>query len=321
MSIGVRICHHDSQGMRNDAVILKQAMEKKYSNIDVQIVEYPESSLYKQGNQLTEVTHQFFLEHINPSLVSSAKYNIYIPNPEWLSSNDLRIAESTLISKIIAKTKSGYELLKLKFGSKVHFWGWTSIDRLDETVWKTFDECLHIKGCSAFKNSQMVLDTWLQHPEWPMLHVVSYGNLEQNGFIEVKRTYVNIADNVRLYQRKLNDSELTTLMNRAGIHICPSQMEGFGHYINEAKSCGSYVITTNGNPMNELIHETHGELVDPQSFKTQALSKRYFLDSKTLETVIDRTLKVPQTDLVSMAKKARESYLLDKNIFEENVII
>jgi len=44
-------------------------------------------------------------------------------------------------------------------------------------------------------------------------------------------------------------------MNMCLVHIFPSQVEGFGHVINEARSCASVVITTNYPPMNELVDQ------------------------------------------------------------------
>jgi hypothetical protein len=37
------------------------------------------------------------------------------------------------------------------------------------------------------------------------------------------------------------------------IHICASEREGFGHYLNEARAASALVISTDHPPMNELV--------------------------------------------------------------------
>jgi len=320
--MNIRICHHDSQGLANDADILKHALNTRYPTATVDVVRYPEQCLIQPRSVSTSpVNVQFFLEHIHPAYITTATRNVFIPNPEWINHTDLEMAKSDYVDHVVAKTSSGYVSLKKRFGSKVSFWGWTSIDRLDESVWKTFDECLHIKGCSRFKNSQLVMDTWLKHPEWPLLHVVSYGNFEQNGYLEINRPFVDVAENIRLYQRKLNEAEIKTLMNRSGIHICPSQMEGFGHYINEARSCGAYVITTRGAPMSELITSEIGSLIDAQTEHEQCLSRRYVITNESFENTIEEVLKTSHHLLREKAAIGRAEFVAQRNKFEENVSI
>jgi glycosyltransferase involved in cell wall biosynthesis len=41
------------------------------------------------------------------------------------------------------------------------------------------------------------------------------------------------------------------------VHICASEREGFGLYLDEARAVGAYIISTDHPPMNELV--TPGE--------------------------------------------------------------
>jgi hypothetical protein len=320
--MNIRICHHETQGLINDAVILRQVVVRKHPSAVVEVVCYPEQSLYSTSNVTPPPTDvQLFLEHIHPVYLNSSSRNIFIPNPEFMNQIDARHAQSDQVSKIVAKTQSGFRALCGAFGTKVCFWGWTSIDRLDETVWKTYDECIHVKGCSPYKNSQMVVNLWVQHPEWPMLHLVTYGNPERNGYLELNKEYINVTDNIRLYQRKVDEAALTRLMNRSGIHICPSRMEGFGHYVNEARSCGSYVITTDGEPMNELVSRHTGCLVEVDESIKHCLANRHVIDQKKLENAINQTFAKSHDELMLVANNARARYVEDTFTFEQNVAL
>jgi glycosyltransferase involved in cell wall biosynthesis len=67
--------------------------------------------------------------------------------------------------------------------------------------------------------------------------------------------------NVLLTRRWLSPNEHAQLMSAAAVHLCPSLVEGFGHTINQARALGGLIVTTNAQPMNELIDTSCGILV------------------------------------------------------------
>jgi len=58
--------------------------------------------------------------------------------------------------------------------------------------------------------------------------------------------------------------ELAALQLGSGIHLCPSEREGYGLYIAEAMAAGALVIATNHPPMNELVTNATGLLIEPE---------------------------------------------------------
>lgn len=54
---------------------------------------------------------------------------------------------------------------------------------------------------------------------------------------------------------------LSHLQQSTPLHVCPSEREGFGHYINEARAAGAVVIAPDHPPMNELVNATTGVLI------------------------------------------------------------
>jgi glycosyltransferase involved in cell wall biosynthesis len=51
----------------------------------------------------------------------------------------------------------------------------------------------------------------------------------------------------------LAPAQLRQLQTDTPVHICPSQSEGWGHTINEARAVGALVLTTDYPPMNEFV--------------------------------------------------------------------
>jgi hypothetical protein len=47
------------------------------------------------------------------------------------------------------------------------------------------------------------------------------------------------------------------------LHIMPSEREGFGHSINEGRAAGALLLVPDHPPMNELVREGSGLLMQP----------------------------------------------------------
>jgi glycosyltransferase involved in cell wall biosynthesis len=210
---------------------------------------------------------------------------------------------------IFAKTPSVYKRIKSMFGNNVSFIGWTSRDMYDSSVSKLY-ECLHLKGVSKYKRSQELIDTWALHPEWPMLHVVSYGTESTNGYLRLPCP-VKVKENITLYQYKLDYDDLKTLMNTCRYHICPSYSEGFGHYINEGRSTDATVFTTNLPPMNELVKDPRC-LFDVQEVVQVMLGQGAKVSRESLE----KTLAPMFNDSEFLETGSRENYLKERYFFE-----
>jgi len=301
----VNICSHNSQGLLNDCVILKNKLKEQYK-VNQFICEERDINTIKQNETYDK---QFFIEHIFPNLLTNSPCNIYIPNLEFINQNDYNLMQTKYIKYVIAKTNHSYNELYKILGNKVVKWIWSSIDRNICTIQPDFNQYLHIKGQSRFKNSQMILDIWRNHPEWPMLHIVHYGDLNKNGFLQIKEPVV-INDNITLYQYKLDDNSLKHLMNKCGNHICPSQTEGYGHYINEARSVGAVIITTNSEPMNEFTTKKYGFLVNVNSIKKLNMGMLCLIEQSELENTIKKCIN---TSLKNKLKQSKIGKTLYKN--------
>lgn len=306
--MSVNIISHKSQGLINDCIILKNKLKEIYS---VNTFMCDERDIYTVQYH-TKYDKQFFIEHLYPNLLTNSTCNIYIPNLEFINEKDFKIMKSKYVHHIIAKTDQSYSVLHKLIGNKVMKWRWSSIDRNINRINPDFNQYLHLKGKSRYKNSQMVLNIWLKHPEWPMLHIVHNGDTNKNGFLEIKQP-IMIKDNITLYQYNLDEVTLMSLMNRCGNHICPSETEGYGHYINEARSVGAVIITTNAAPMNEFTSKNYGFLINVVESKKVGLGFFYKLSDVELESEIQKCINT------SWEQKSIQGEI-GKQLYNENCI-
>jgi len=251
-----------------------------------------------------------------PELFKYGLKNVFIPNVEWMNKKDYLEINRKDIDFVIAKTTFAQgQLLQFTREEKLKYWGWISLDRYNENIIKDFNSVLHLKGISKYKQSQTLLNAWIKHPEWPHLRIVSYGNHDINGYIELPEP-VKIANNITLYQKKISEQQVVYLLNACGIHMCTSFSEGFGHYIYEGLSTGSCVIVPDCPPMNEHINNKipigRGQL------KRVGFGIGNILTEEDIEKYVCNFLSNKQK-CENIAKSSRNKFLYLKDKFEINV--
>lgn len=244
---------------------------------------------------------QIHFEQIHREQFRLARRNIIFPNPEFTDPKAL--SRTPNLSAICCKTRHGFELLSGHHPGCV-FTGFTSVDRSLESVPKDFRRFLHVAGKSDFKGTDEVLEAWRRHPEWPELTVVWSPVCTYGG----PRRALEAPPNVNVISRFLEEQELLDLQNRCGIHLCPSQAEGFGHYINEALSAGAVVVTTDAPPMNEFVTAANGFTVTAEPEKDQFMSTLFTVRVDALESVIGRILETPTDTLGEMGRRSRRVF-------------
>lgn len=292
----VNLIFEESKGLQHDAKVICALLFKQGH-----VVYYNHDSKTDLG---------IFLEHIYKQYLPLCDTFIFFPNLEWLTMFDINNLKNPKIRSICCKTRDACA----KLGQITNKCTYTSMDSMDMyDGGKKVRECIHIKGTSMYKNTQKIVDLWKKHPEWPRLHVVYRSVIDIKEPIEV--------GNIVLYQWDVMREELCKLMNRCMIHVCCSYCEGFGHYINEARSVGGYVITTNGTPMNEHIDEDCGCLVKIRDRETVKLfGEGYDVEEGDLENAIKETLEKTMEELETRGKNGRRRYEENKRHFEKKML-
>ena len=213
-----------------------------------------------------------FLDRLVPDYFDCARINCLVPNQEWLPPQDRRLLKD--IDLVLFKTRHAMSLLQSE-AKHSEYVGFTSLDRRDDTAAKPSAAALHVCGWNPLKGTDAVISAWSNHPEWPELTVVT--QLPTAGATN---------GNVKRLTSRISDDQLRRLQNACGVHVCPSEVEGFGHTLMEALSCGAVLITTDAPPMDELVSREEGILVPHARTASMGLGTRYMVDERRLAETI-----------------------------------
>ncbi|MDP1684477.1 glycosyltransferase [Hydrogenophaga sp.] len=229
-----------------------------------------------------------------------------IPNQEWIRpETELSMKRC---ERIWCKTRYAEMLLKSK-GFSTEFLGFSSIDIFLAGVEKSYSKFLHVPGRSSLKGTDKIFEVWLRHPEWPPLTVITR-NLDHAKYRR---------ENIKIITEFLSHDVLARLFNSLGVHLCVSETEGFGHYLNEACAAQSVVITTDAPPMNELVDAGTGFVVKYSSSIRQGISERFSVDSEDLEHTIARVINLSEAELVGYGLRARDAFIQRDLRFRESI--
>ena len=113
------------------------------------------------------------------------------------------------------------------------------------------------------------------------------------------------AANIRHLVGHLSDAELRTLQNRHLFHLCPSETEGYGHYLVEAMGVGAVTLTLDAPPMNELVDAGRGVLVAARADGTQNLGTLYRFTPEAMASAIERMLALGDAEAARLGAAAR----------------
>ena len=255
----------------------------------------------------------FFERIIDHPQLWAARHRILIPNPERLLPHTAKSVPR--LTEIWHKTHFSMATISRFVPILRHSYiGFTSRDFSGSDP--DFDRFVHFKGSSPHKQSEIVLAAWRMHPEWPELSVQSY--TKDIAFLNFPQWLQ--WKNLRMKYCFISPEEYRLEVTRAGVHLCPSSVEGFGHYINEARSMGALIVTTNAAPMNELVDDTCGVLVNPVRAEQENFGVRHIIDVAGLEKAIQTVLKMPIDQRKAFGAKARHRYLTDRERFKTDLI-
>lgn len=249
------------------------------------------------------------LEHVWPQFLHQARYNVLVPNPEWCDRRDRSFFDA--IDRLWTKSAMAEQLFRA-LGCATVLIGFDSEERLYAQVGRQ-TKFLHLAGRSPLKGTQRLLSLWRRHPEWPTLTVI------ENDAMPDKSAALKDSHNVEYRRGYMSDEELRQLQNAHRFHVCPSEAEGWGHYIAEAMSVRAVTITTDAAPMNELVRPERGLLVAGREGEQHNLARLICFDEAALEQAIGRCLGLRTEEFEAIGGAARGWFLGNKGGFAARV--
>jgi glycosyltransferase involved in cell wall biosynthesis len=333
--IRIVMVHQQTLGLRHDCIVLRNALRSTIPDVELFSVEPPGKTNhdYETPIEVPDELYRllpfdvvFLFEHLllNPPFMDPAfaHKRVFIPNIEWLTALDEQAIKNATIDAVLHKNELSASIFeripgtdRIPLRTTI---GWSSVDIgatfAQDLQGRDFNSFLHLRGVSIQKQTDVVIETWLQNPEFPRLTVVA--TMRDDFSVPVP---LRAADNIEIRIGRLPTAELRSLQFKCGIHVCPSLSEGFGHSLNEARSCGSVLITTNGPPMRDfVVHGISGMHVPVRGANIGEFRKSisFRVCAEDLASTVRQVLKMPPDERRKIGCSAREHFLKDRAAFE-----
>lgn len=257
------------------------------------------------------------IERIHKYSIQRAKKNFFIPNLEWLSEECYHLMHR--MDKFVCKTRHAQNFFKNNgLSDRAVYTSFTTYDCSSEGKYRQIPSTfVHISGKSDAKGTLALISAWTSHPEWPLLRVFTQST-NIGGLLNASDLKRFNAENVSITDDYLPLEQLKRVQNESEVHICLSEVEGFGHYICEPLSSGAIVLTTNAEPMNELVGDGRGALVNTVNSEPIGYATKYFFDLEDFENKLERLLSMSTEEKLKIKRNARDWYVANDIFFKKS---
>ena len=312
------IARNNGVGLTTDLRLLTDALRAQghvveYTNIrGGKLHKYVVPTLVRIANALRGLVRKprydlnLMLEHVRDEYAALARCNVMLPNPEWQWPDE--VVRFATLDHVLVKTHHAEPIFRAR-GCKTTYIGFTSPDRLDRSVPRR-REFFHLAGRSELKGTERLLALWRKHPEWPKLTIVQHAITAKPG---------PAAANIDHRIGYVADAALKRLQNELRFHLCPSETEGYGHYLVEALSVGAIVVTNDAAPMNELVTRERGVLVACRASGEKNLATVYEFDEAAMTAAVEHLIAADEADLDRLGAAARAWYEANDRGFGERL--
>ncbi len=312
------LASHPSPGLMQDKAVVKEIAETagyKVQTIDIPLPFSRQDINLPIPSEWQEDTIVIMFEHIfgfSPEPAITAFY----ANPEWILDSDINKIEDYPPDYILAKSRDAEQRLQSQFPTcEVIYTGFSSLTSASDNVRLDFSKVFHARGLSGTKNTSSVLKSYEMYGE-----KLPYCTVTMRTFDNAVPEFDSmIGSNCRIIFRDLEQSEMDRLIETHGIHLCPSECEGFGHYIFGPMRLGNIVVTSDCPPMNELVTDTCGFLIRGNIEDRGLYQKISISPDAIAETLLDIMSKSPE-GLKQISQNAQNRFNMLNDEFEQNFL-
>lgn len=270
------------------------------------------------------------IEYVYPEFAEASEVNILVVNHEYFGmTNNIRSLIKSLdsVDYIFLKTKIACDMFeKAGLTNKIIYTKFTSpIYKHPGSIMRYDNGVLHFAGGYKWKQTDSIINAWMSHPELPMLYVLCHSMCKDNVEAYTGRRIDDVrkCKNITFFADPISDDVLYHYKNIVGIHLCPSMVEGYGHYINESRGLGAFVVTTNHPPMNELITNDSGYLIECTETidkpRVKFPVKLCIVSPESIYVSIRRVVSLPYSTLKKCGNRAMKMYHDDKTYLGNTV--
>jgi hypothetical protein len=339
-----------TSGLNRDAQVFKNAIESVYNSVDFKFIDF-------KHDKIRPADIDIYLEHIQPWVKDAKAHTIWMVNHEFIYDYDIELA--TYVDTIVCKSALAKKLLQDNYPDlrdKIVNTGWYTPINVDYQTKPLYDRdinlAVHFAGNSFLKNTIGLLHAWSNiETNIDLLVSFDYRNTfntkikkHMQKYMSDNKKYFKVVNNfhghaIKCYKK--NTLYVTTtaipeeiynkLLQKAFWFIMPSLTEGYGHSLNQARSMGQIVFTTDAPPINEYFNKKNSFLVKPRITKKGKGFINDWLDEKInaqinivsvkdMSKALVKMFKLPRRQLENISQNAIKSASGDKEECEQKLI-
>lgn len=307
------ILHSSTTGLRADANIFKQEIDK--TNATCIISNKFDKLPYDQDDI------HLYIQDFHPRWLSKAKTKILMVNHEFFTLNEYKKSYKFL-DYCFCRTQAGVDWVqkaknKYNYKFNIVFTKFTSNFPKIEVKEKHYNLILHSAGEHHWKQTDSIVKCWLSNPDLPLIIITCVGQCYEN----IKRLLNDKnPDNLYIVNGLMPKKDFVWLKNSSMFHLCPSIVEGYGHYINEGRKLEAFTVTSNAPPMNEFIDNNSGFLIDCTSIekKRNGVNLCIINEKKMYEGIV-KALAIPIEEKKKLGQEARKKFDEDTEHFKKTM--